>query len=235
MIGWMITMSRKELDHEIEGIRGELLLLAGRVEQATLQSANALKDHDLDGSRAILEDDRLINLQRFELEGTIITVIARQQPAAHDLRSLTAMLDICSELERMGDYAKGISAINLRSGGLGLPRILLDLKFMAEEVVSLLRQSMDAYMREDIDAAMTLAGKDDLIDALYRQIYYEAMDLAIADARNIERVNFVLWAAHNLERFADRVTNICERTVFVATGELKEFHLAEHLNPTPHD
>jgi len=127
----------------------------------------------------------------------------------------------------MGDYAKGIGAINIRSQGLSLPRILTDLNYMALKVVDMLRRAMDAFMVEDVETARVLVLEDDRIDALYSQIYYEAMDIAIEDARNLERVNFVLWAAHNLERFADRVTNICERTVFVATGELNDFHRAE--------
>ena len=222
-------MERKGLDYEINEIRGEILTLADLVEKATRKAATALRDHNSAGSQAVLDEDRLINQKRYQLEGTIIAVIATQQPTAHDLRLLTAILDMCTELERMGDYAKGIAAINLRSGGLSLPRTLINLNYMADKVMTMLQKAMEAFMKQDVETAIILAREDDLIDALYTQIYYEAMDLAIEDPRNLERVNYVLWAAHNLERSADRVTNICERTVFVATGELKEFHLTDRF------
>jgi phosphate transport system protein len=224
-------MTRTEFDREIEEIRAKLLEMANMVKKAMLASLDALRDNDTVSSQKILESDILINQKRFELEAIIITVIATQQPAAHDLRILTASLDLCTELERMGDYAKGLAAINIHSGGLSLPKILMDLHFMGGKVVDMLSRAIQAYMQEDVRSANIIAKEDDLIDGLYRQVYYEAMDIVIDDARNVERVNLVLWAAHNIERFADRVTNICERTIFISTGELHELHLREHDFP----
>jgi phosphate transport system protein len=218
-------MARKELDLEIHHIRDEILVLSSMVEKAMLDSAASLKDHDFKASEKILQEDAKINKKRFELESAIITLIATQQPITRDLRMLTAMLDMCTELERMGDYAKGLATINLRSEGLSLPKILLDLHHMAGQAVDMLHRAITSFVNEDNEAARLISQEDNLIDALYRQIYYEAMDIAIEDARNIERVNFVLWSAHNIERFADRVTNICERTIFVNTGNLYELHL----------
>lgn len=220
-------MVRKELGHEIHNVRDEILVLSSMVEKAMLDSADALKDHDFQASETILREDNKINRKRYEMESLIISLIATQQPIAHDLRMLTAMLDMCTELERMGDYAKGLSTINIRSEGLSLPRILLDLHHMAEKSVDMLHRAITSFVDEDVESARAIAHEDNLIDSLYREIYYEAMDVAIEDARNIERVNHVLWAAHNIERFADRVTNICERTVFVVTGSLNELHLQE--------
>ena len=224
-------MARTEFDREIQEIRSKLLELVDMVGQSMLHALDALRDNDLVFSKTIIAQDSLVNRKRFELEEFILVVIATQQPAARDLRILASSLDLCTELERMGDYAKGLASINLQSGGLSMPKVLTDLHFMGEKVVDMLSRAMAAYMQEDTISAGTIAREDDLIDALYKQIYFEAMDLVIEDARNVDRINFVLWAAHNIERFADRVTNICERTLFIATGELQELHVREHDFP----
>jgi phosphate transport system protein len=224
-------MTRTEFDREIQAIRSKLLELTDMVKDAMLMSMDALRDNDTLASRGVIEKDKFINQKRFELEETILAVMATQQPAARDLRILTSSLNLSTELERMGDYAKGIANINIQSGGLSLPKILIDLHLMGEKVVEMLARAVDAYMQEDASFAGTITKEDDIIDGLYQQVYFEAMDLVIEDARNVDRINFVLWTAHNIERFADRVTNICERTVFVATGELQELHLREHDFP----
>jgi phosphate transport system protein len=226
-------MTRTEFDREIQEIRSKLLELSGMVEQAMLLSLDALRDNDTTASKKIIKSDEFINRKRFELEAMIIVAIATQQPAARDLRVLTSALNLTAELERMGDYAKGLASINIQSGGLSLPKILIDLHFMGEKVVDMLSRAIDAYMDENTNAATTITKEDDMIDGLYKQVYFEAMDIVIDDARNVDRINFVLWAAHNIERFADRVTNICERTIFIATGELQELHIHEHDFPRP--
>jgi len=217
---WLMTTN--ELDLEIGRIRDEILVLSSMVEKAMLDSARALRNHDFETSGKILHGDLQINKKRFALEGIIISFIASRQPLSHDLRRLTSMLDMCSELERMGDYAKGLASINLRSEGLNLPRLLADLHHMAEKAVDMLHHAISAFVKEDVEAAAALIAEDNLIDALYRQIYYEAIDIAVDDPKKIEWVNFILWSAHNIERFADRVTNICERTIFIVTGKLEE-------------
>jgi phosphate transport system protein len=122
------AMTRLNLDREIQRAKDEILILGRMVEQAMQKSVDALKNHDVECSKTILDYDQRINEKRFSLEGTVIAVIATQQPMAHDLRVLAAILEVCSELERMGDYAKGVATINLRSGGLGLPKILQDIQ-----------------------------------------------------------------------------------------------------------
>ena len=151
-----------------------------------------------------------------------MVLIATQQPMAHDLRFLASCMEIISELERMGDYAKGISNINIRMGELPLLKPLIDVPRMAQKGADMLHRSLTAFVNEDVETAKKLPVEDDEVDALYNQIYRELMTFVIADPKNIERANWLLWVAHNLERFADRVTNICERTIFIATGELTE-------------
>jgi phosphate transport system protein len=217
-------MTRQELESKLHYAKDQILLLGSMVEEAMYRSMRALKDHDLDASQAVLEKDITINRKRFEIESAIITSIATEQPLARDLRRLASVLDLCTELERIGDYAKGIAVINLRSGGLSLPKILNDLYYMSEKTLDMFHRALTAFVEEDADLAREIAHEDDIIDALYEQVYNEVIDLVTINPADLERGNYVLWVAHNLERMADRVTNICERTVFIATGEFAEVH-----------
>jgi len=166
--------------------------------------------------------DKQINIKRFEIENQLMILIATQQPMAHDLRLLASSLEIISELERMGDYAKGIANINIRMGDQPLLKPLIDIPRMAKIGVDMLHRALTAFVNEDVEMARGIPIEDDEIDALYNQIYRELMTFVIADPKTIERANWLLWTAHNLERLADRVTNICERTVFIVTGEMSE-------------
>jgi phosphate transport system protein len=149
-------------------------------------------------------------------------LIATQQPMARDLRLLASCMEIISELERMGDYAKGIANINIRMGDEPLLKPLIDIPRMAQKDVDMLHRALTAFVNEDADLAKTIPPEDDEVDALYNQVYRELMTFIIQDPKTIERANWLLWVAHNLERVADRVTNICERTIFIVTGEMAE-------------
>jgi phosphate transport system protein len=213
-------MNPSLLDHELSLAKDELLLLGSMVEQAVLDSVAALKDQDLEKSKVILENGKTINSKRYEIERFTIAMIALQQPAARDLRRLTAIIDLSREVERIGDHAKGIAAIHLRFGGLGLTGLLKDVYHMSLKTVDMLHRSLTAFMLEDPDFAESISKEVSLVDELYLQLYNEVLDSVVDDPRTIERVNSILWVGHNLERVADRVTNICERVIFVATGKL---------------
>jgi phosphate transport system protein len=215
-------MSYKTFSQEMQEVKDEVLLLSSMVEEAVMNSAEALKNNDLSQARQILFADVDINRRRFEIETSIMVLMATQQPIAQDLRILAASLDICTELERMGDYAKGIATINLRSGGLSLPRTLRDIYSMAEKGVDMLHRAMTTFANQDAGTAKAIIGEDDLIDKCYSELYREAIHGVVVDPRNIERANYVIWAAHNLERLGDRVTNICERVIYIVTGERLE-------------
>lgn len=216
-------MLRKTFEQELQRVKEEIIILGSMVEDATLKSVEALKKRDLQAARQILETDREINARRYAIEESVVVLIATQQPMAHDLRFLASVLEIVSELERMGDYAKGIAVINLRMGDEPLLKPLIDIPRMAQKGVDMLHRALTAFIQEDVEAARAIPKEDDEVDALYNQVYRELMTFVIQDPKNIERANWLLWAAHNLERFADRVTNICERTVFLATGQFIEF------------
>ena len=215
-------MIRTELDQIIHFAKDQILLLGSMVEDAMYCSVRALKDHDFDTSQTILENDQMIHRKRFEIESAVISSIARQQPIARDLRLFASVLDLCTELERIGDYAKGIAVINLRSGGLHLPKILNDIYYMSEQVLDMFHHALTAFVQEDAQAARSIAQEDHRIEALYMQVYVEVIDLVVAHTNNMQRGNYALCVAHHLERMADRVTNVCERTLFIATGELSE-------------
>lgn len=215
-------MLRKTFEQEIQHLKDEILLLGSLVEQATLQAVESLRKRDLALAERLIQADKRINEKRFELENRVMVIIATQQPMAHDLRLIASILEIISELERMGDYAKGIAVINIRMGNEALLKPLVDLPLMAARSTDMLHRALTAFVNEDAEAARRIPDEDDQVDELYNQIYRELMTYILTDPRNIERANWLLWAAHNLERLADRVINICERTIFVATGEYKE-------------
>ena len=214
--------TRRTFELEIQELKDEIIILGSLVEQAMLDSVEALKKRDMDWSHRVIAGDAQINEKRFVLENRVMIMIATQQPMARDLRVIASILEVISELERMGDYAKGIGVINTRMGMEAPLKPLVDIPRMAEKGTDMLHRALTAFVNEDAETARLIPPEDDEVDQLYEQVYRELMTYIIADPKSIERANWLLWAAHNLERFADRVTNICERTVFVATGEYRE-------------
>ncbi|MBI5825862.1 MAG: phosphate signaling complex protein PhoU [Chloroflexi bacterium] len=215
-------MIRKTFESEIQQVKDEVILLGSMVEHAILGSVESLKKRDITASEKIIAEDKEINRKRFAIENQLMILIATQQPMAHDLRLLASTMEIISELERMGDYAKGIANINIRMGEEALLKPLIDIPRMAQIGASMLHRSLSAFINEDVEVAKAIPVEDDEVDALYNQIYRELMLIIIQDPKSIERANWLLWVAHNLERVADRVTNICERTIFIATGSFDE-------------
>ncbi len=221
-------MAREILDQKIRHLLDEILILDSMVEQATLNAVDALKHRDIESARQIYKYDDVVNAKRFEIENETMITIATQQPImAGDLRMLASILEVVGELERMGDYAKGIAKICMLSGDEPLVKPLIDVPRMAEIAVSMMRRAVGAFVAKDVSAAQTIPAEDDQVDALYNQVYRDLVAIMLTDPGTIDRANFLMWAAHNLERLADRVTNICERTIYVATGELREIKASD--------
>jgi len=220
-------MIRKAFEQDLRRLQEEVLALGGMVEEALTASVDSLKRRDMEASRRIIANDQRINEKRFALEAQTLTLIATQQPMASDLRTLAAVLEIVTELERMGDYAKGIAKINLMIGDEPLIKPLIDIPRMAEKARDMLHRALEAFIRRDVELARAIPQEDDEVDALYNQVYRELMTFIMADPHTIEQANYLLWAAHNLERTADRVTNICERVIFTVTGEMIEMDVDE--------
>jgi phosphate transport system protein len=213
-------MPRKSLDHQLHFICDDLLILSSMVETALVESVSALKNHDMEKSRMVFDNDARINAMRFELEGHIIVTIATQSPVLFDLRYLASAMNICTELERIGDYAKTIARINLISKGISIPRLLTITYDLGVKTSDMLHRAMTAFTHANVPSATRIISDDDIIDAMYNNLYSELMDFVVRGAHDIERANYLFWVAHNLERAADRVTNICERTIYVEMGEL---------------
>lgn len=213
---------RGNFDRQLDKIKNETLLLGSMVEQATLHAVASLIDRDIKAAKTTYEYDLQINEKRYSIENAIIVAMATQQPMAHDLRLLASLLEISTELERMGDYAKGIAKVTamLADQTIEIPND--DLHLMCDRAVAMLHQSLFAFIEENVVEARRIPREDDYVDALYNKIYRFAMEQAISNRDLIDPANHLMWVAHNLERMADRVVNICERTLFIATGELME-------------
>jgi len=217
-----VSRNRTAFHRELEHVQEEVLVLGSMVEKAVLRSVDALRNRDTATARVIEVEDALINKKRFEIEEAALLLIATQQPMASDLRRLAAVLQIVTDLERMGDYASGIARICIDIGDQPHIKPLIDIPRMAEKSVSMLRRSLDAFIERDVAAAESIAREDDEVDDLYQQVRRELLTIMLANPRTIDQATRLLWAAHNLERVADRVQNICERVVFVVTGRMQE-------------
>jgi len=222
-------MPRQTFERELQQLHDRILMLGSMVEEALARSVDCLKRRDHELARQIIAEDNRLNAIRFEIEDQTLTVIATQQPVAGDLRTLAAILEIALELERIGDYAKGIATISLLIGDEPLIKPLVDIPRMAVLAQSMMRRALQAFVEHNAELARAIPAEDDEVDALYNQVYRELLTHIIANPRVIEQSNYLLWAAHNLERAADRVVNICERVVFTVTGELTE--LGSHPQP----
>jgi phosphate transport system protein len=212
-------MTRATLDRNIQTLMDELQTLQIMVKEATLDAVQALMNRDQDASREIYANDQLINRKRYDIEINSLITIATQQAIARDLRVLASILEVAGELERMGDYAKGIARINLMLDERPVPDAMNDLLSMASLAVSMLERATTAFLEGDTETAKEIPPEDDKVDAYFNKIYDKLVENMIANPSSADQANHLQWAAHNLERMADRVTNICERTIFVATGE----------------
>ncbi len=223
--------SRETFDRQLHNLLEQVLILGSMVEQAIQQSVQALQRRDRSAARRIYEADQRINEKRYAIESDCVAIIATQQPMGRDVRFLAAILEIITELERIGDYAKGISKINLLlTEELSDPPIFQYLQHMADLGLDMLRRALDAFVTNDLAIARAIPRDDDEVDRLYNQVHLELTRCMIADPTTVDHANHLMWAAHNLERMADRVINICERIVYVVTGEMKELDLSEGLN-----
>ena len=218
------TTFRKRL----RAIQDELLAMGSTVEKAIKLSVEALKKRDMKLANQIIADDKKMNEKRFEIEETCIQLIATQQPMAGDLRTLISVMNIITELERIGDHAEGIAKIVIMIGDEPPLKPLIDIPRMAEKTVDMLRRCLDAFMNCDEDTAKAIAAEDDEVDQLYNQVYRELVSYMVEDPKTITRATRLLWVAHNLERCADRVTNICERVVFNVTGKMYEISASKY-------
>jgi len=213
-------MVRADFDRNLKLLQEELLLLGGLVEKAIVDSIEALKTRNLELSHKVVAQDDIIDKKTNEIEEKAIDLIATQQPIAIDLRTLMSVIHISVELERMGDYAEGIGKIGIMMGNDPPVKPLVDIPRMADTASGMLKRSLDSLVRRDPILARQVCDDDDEVDNLYDQIYNDLIQLMISDPSTIQRATYLMWAAHDLERIADRATNIGERVIFLVTGQL---------------
>jgi phosphate transport system protein len=221
-------MSRVDFDRHLRALQDDLLVLGSMVEKAIAKALDALKRRDLATSRQVVQEDDAIDQQRYQLEEKCIELIATQQPMARDLRTLITILHVAVELERMGDYAEGIGKISLMMGDEPPLKPLIDIPRMAEKATDMLRRSLDALISRDTAAASQVCKDDDEVDALYDQVYRELLTYMLQDPKTIQRATHLLWVAHDLERTADRATNIAELVIYLVTGKMTETNVSRY-------
>ena len=220
--------TRTAFHKKLREIQEDILVMGSMVSKATLRSIEALKNRDLDLAGQIIADDKKINRKRFEIEERCVQLIATQQPMASDLRIIVAVLNIITDMERIGDHAEGIAKIAVLIGDEPPLKPLIDIPRMAEKTAEMLQGSLDAFINHDAEAARKISAEDDIVDRLYDQVFHELLTFMAEDPGTITRATRLIWVAHNLERSADRVTNICERVVFVVTGKMEEIDASKY-------
>jgi len=213
---------------KMKEIQNDLLMMGSMVEKAIYQSVNALKERDIDLANRVIADDKKVDMKRFEIEDKCIQLIATQQPMASDLRTIISVINIISEVERIGDHAEGIAKIVIMIGDEPPLKPLIDIPRMTEKTVDMLHRSLDTFVNRDSETAIKIAAEDDEVDNLYDQIFRELISFMVEDPRTITRATRLIWVAHNLERSADRVTNICERVVYMVTGKMEEINVSKY-------
>jgi phosphate transport system protein len=213
---------RSTFDRELQTVQNDLLRMGSLLNSAIDRSLKALANRDLDLARQIAADDAEVNALRFHIEEECVAIIATQQPAARDLRTLVAAMNIVGDIERMADHAAGIAKTVLKMGDEPLLKPLVIMPLMANECRDMLHRSLDAFVNRDVELARKVAARDDVIDDYYQQIFRELLSYMLEDPRTTTRALYLLFAAHNLERIGDRITNIAERVIFMTSGEMKE-------------
>ena len=211
-------MPRGDFERKLNQVQDEVVELASMVEKAIFKSIDALKSRDIELSKQVVEEDDEIDNKQQALEDLCVDLIALEAPMAVDLRVIISAMMVANELERMGDYAEGIAKLSIAMGDLPPLKPLIDIPRMAEKSVSMLRRSIESYVGRDIEGARRVYRDDDEVDEIYEQVYRELLTYMMADPSTIQRATYLLWVSHDLERVADRTTNIAERVMYLVTG-----------------
>ncbi|HLQ33317.1 MAG TPA: phosphate signaling complex protein PhoU [Chloroflexota bacterium] len=218
-------MIRHTFIEALQLLQDDLLSMGAAVEKQIEESVDALKGRDVRAAERIAARDSEIDRMRYDIEEHCIELFATQNPMASDLRTVTSALIVSNELERMGDYAEGICKLTIKLGAEPPLKPLIDIPRMSEIAQSMLKRSLQAFVDRDAQAARQIWGEDDLLDDLYQQILRELLTYMLEQPNSVTRATYLLWVAHNLERIGDRVSNIAERVIFMATGQLEGYAL----------
>lgn len=220
--------TRTGFHKHLQEVEEDVLTMGNMVVKAIDRAIEALKKRHLTQAHQIIADDAQINEQRFRIEDKCIGLIATQQPMASDLRIIVAVLNIATELERIGDYAEGIAKIVIMIGDEPPLKPLIDIPRMAELTLEMINQSLQSFITRDVELARKAVSLDSVVDGLYDQVFRELLTFMMVDPKTTNRATRLIWVAHNLERAADRATNICERVVFMVTGKMEEIGVSKY-------
>jgi phosphate transport system protein len=221
-------MTRTAFERQLAEIQEDMLVLANMVASAIERGIQALRNRDAELAHQIIADDLKINRKRYDLEEKCLELMATQQPLASDLRTIVAVLFIIVDLERMGDHAEGIAKIALMLADEPPLKPYIDIPRMAQIAIDMLMGSLEAFKHRDAARARAICDEDDEVDGLHDQVYRELLTFMLQDPRTIQRATYLTWVAHNLERIADRVTNICERVVYLVEGKIEELNVSKY-------
>lgn len=221
MTGW--SDRKVVFEEKMSWLQDKLQQMGNLVEDAIAKSVEALKTQDLKLAQAVIDgDDQIDDLER-EIEEKILEVIATQQPMAKDLRRVATLFKMISDLERMADYATSIAKITLRIANQPLIKPLVDIPRMAIISQKMVKQSLDAYVREDVELARAVGKDDDEVDNLYSQIFRELLTIMMENPKTITQATHLLFVGRWLERISDHATNIAEEVIFLVTGDKVKF------------
>ena len=221
-------MSREQFHKGLQGLQDGVLEMGSMVDRQLERSMQALIERDIPLAEAVIRDDAEVNRARFHLDNICLSLLAMQAPMASDLRLIVSVLSMITDLERMGDHAEGIAKIVLLMRDEPLVKPLVDIPAMAQHARAMLNDVLDAFVQRDADAAYRVGAADDEVDVLYERVYQDLIAIMVKDPSTVEACTHLLWTAHNLERIADRSTNIAERVVFTATGMLPEMDVSTY-------
>ena len=220
--------TRAAFQQHLREIENDVRTMGNMVVKAIDRAIEALKKRDLTLARQIIADDAQVNKQRFSIEDKCVELISTQQPVASDLRLVVAALSIIIELERIGDYAEGIAKIVIMIGDEPPLKPLIDIPLMGEITVEMINKSLQSFLTRDPEMAMQVVSLDDTVDGLNDQIFRELLTFMMGNPKTINSATRLIWVAHNLERAADRATNISERVVYTVTGKMEEIGASKY-------
>ncbi len=224
----MENRSGADPSKSLQGLKDELVKMGTMVETALGSSVDALKNRNTPLARKTMADDALIDQQRYEIENRCIDLISASRMSRDDLRIVFAVLNMITELERIGDYAAGIAKIVILIGDEPPLKPLIDIPRMCEMTMEMVRSSLQAFQTSDVESAKKVITMDATIDGLYDQIFRELLTFMMMDPKTISRATRLIWVAHNLERAADRATNVSERVIYTITGNLEDTNLSPY-------
>ena len=215
---------RRSFQDELKQLTDDLLLMGNLVEQSIEKSVQALKEQDLELAQQVVTEDDRIDAMELEIEAKCLTLIARQQPMARDLRKIATGLKIITDLERIADHATDIAKLCLRIGNEPLIKPLIDIPLMADKSRAMVKKALDSFVQEDVQLAYQVCKDDDEIDNYYNQIFRELLTYMMEDPRNIKQATYLLFVSSYLERIGDHATNLGEWLIYMVTGERKELN-----------